>query len=43
VYDGNGPVKWRDMIYSNFGSGDYCPGAIEFGDDSAQPALKLAD
>ena len=31
VYEGSGPVKWRDMIYSNFGSGDYCPGAAVFG------------
>ena len=32
VYDGCGTVKWRDMMYSGFSSGDDTPGVIDFGD-----------
>ena len=43
VYEGCGLVKWQNMMYANFGPDDYCPGAIEVGDGSAQPARKVAD
>ncbi len=32
VYNGCGNVKWRDMMYTGFGSGDDTPGAIDIGD-----------
>ena len=32
VYEGCGTVKWRDMMYSGFSSGDSTPGAAAFGE-----------
>lgn len=32
VYKGCGTVKWRDMMYSGFSSGDSTPGAAAFGE-----------
>ena len=30
VYEGNGSVEWRNMVYSGFGAQDDCPAALQF-------------
>ena len=45
VYEGCGKVAWRDIIYSGFGPGDDCPGAlvVDAGGQSKPPAASPLD